>query len=120
MQQTDLSKARARQMRQDMTPAERAVWSALRNRRFMGLKLRRHVPIGPYIADFYCADRRLIIEVDAGGSQDPSRDPWLATQGFRVLCLCRHDILTDLSGSLDRIAADISRLPHPIDRPPPI
>ncbi|WP_371135263.1 DUF559 domain-containing protein [Tabrizicola sp.] len=47
-----------------MTPADRALWCAIRNRRFMGLKLRRQGPIGPDIADFYCADHRLVIEAD--------------------------------------------------------
>ena len=108
MQQTDLSKARARRMRKEMTPAERALWYALRNRRFMGLKVRRQVPVGPYIADFYCADRRLIIEADGSGHgfpRDAARDAWLAAQGFRILRLWNRDVLTNLPGCLDAIAA---------------
>jgi very-short-patch-repair endonuclease len=108
MQQTDLSKARARRMRKEMTPAERALWYALRDRRFMGLKVRRQVPIGPYIADFYCADHRLIIEADGSGHgslRDLRRDQWLAAQGFRILRLWNRDILMNLPGCLDAIAA---------------
>ncbi len=108
MQQNDLSKSRARRMRKTMTPAERGLWYALRNRRFMGLKVRRQVPIGPYIADFYCADHRLIIEADGSGYGSPRnarRDQWLASQGFRILRLWNRDVLTDLPACLDTIAA---------------
>ena len=107
MQQSDLSKARARRMRKDMTPAERALWYALRDRRFMGLKVRRQVPIGPFIADFYCADHRLIIEADGSGHgfpRDVQRDQWLTTQCFRILRLWNRDVLTNLPGCLDAIA----------------
>lgn len=71
-----------------MTPAERILWYALRDRRFMGLKLRRQVPIGPFIVDFHCADHRLVIEADGSGhgpDRDSARDHWLASQGFRIL-----------------------------------
>ena len=108
MQQTDLSKARARHMRNEMTPAERALWYALRNRRFMNLKVRRQVPIGPFIADFYCADHRLIIEADGighGSQRDIERDQWLASRGFHILRLSNRDVLTNLPGCLDAIAA---------------
>jgi very-short-patch-repair endonuclease len=55
-------------MRKDMTPDERALCYALRYRRFMGLKFRRQIPIGPFTADFYCAGHPLIIQAD-GSSQ---------------------------------------------------
>ena len=107
MQQTDLSRARARNLRQTMTPAEHTLWYALRNRRFMGLKVRRQVPIGPYVADFYCAEHRLVIEADGGGhggSRDAARDQFLAAKGLRTLRLWNSDILGNLSGALDLIA----------------
>ena len=119
MQQTDLSKARARNVRQAMTPAEKRLWHALRNRRFIGLKVRRQVPIGPYIADFYCADHRLIIEADGGGhggNRDAARDRRLCAMGFQVLRLWNADILGNLPGTLDLIAAHA----QPIDPSPPI
>jgi hypothetical protein len=52
---------RARQLRTSLTDTERFVWSKLRNRRFARFKFRRQVPIGPYIVDFVCFDRRLIM-----------------------------------------------------------
>jgi very-short-patch-repair endonuclease len=107
MQQTDLSRARARTLRQTMTPAERKLWHALGNRRFMGLKVRRQVSIGTYIADFYCAEHRLVIEADGGGQgrgRDAARDRFLAANGLRTLRLWNSDILCNLSGALDLIA----------------
>lgn len=115
MQQTDLSKARARQMRKEMTPAERVLWHALRDRRFMGLKVRRQVPIGPYIADLYCAAHRLIIEADGSGhcgTRDIRRDAWLNRQGFGILRLWNREILTNLPGCLDAIAAGVDAPEH--------
>ncbi|MDZ4087517.1 MAG: endonuclease domain-containing protein [Tabrizicola sp.] len=110
MKQTDLSKAQARHRRAELTPAERALWDALRNRRLMGLKIRRQVPIGPYIADFYCAEHRLIIEAGdsgQGSARDVARDAWLAAQGFCVLRLWTREVLTNLPGCLDSIAAKV-------------
>jgi very-short-patch-repair endonuclease len=110
MQQNDLSKARARDLRQRMTDAERLLWYHLRDRRFLGLKFRRQVPLGPFIADFYCAEHRLILEAD--GSQhspdhDHGRDTYLAALGFRTLRFQNHDILTNLPGCLARLAEGI-------------
>jgi very-short-patch-repair endonuclease len=113
MQHADLSSARARAMRKAMTTAERILWHALRNRRFLGLKVRRQVPIGPYVAAFYCPEHRLIIEADGGGHggpRDAARDQWLATQGFRILRLWNSDILRNLPGSLDLIATAARRI----------
>lgn len=112
MQQTDLSKARARAMRKAMTTAEATLWFALRDRRFLGLKFRRQVPLGPYIADFYCAAHRMVIEADGGGHDGPRdemRDAWFAVRGFRVIRLWNSDILGDLSGCMTLIAREVSQ-----------
>ena len=111
MQQGDLSKLRARAMRKAMTPAEAALWFALRDRRFRGLKFRRQVPLGPYIADFYCADLGLILEADGDshdGSRDRGRDHWLRNQGFRVLHFTNRDILGNLPGCLDALSSEVA------------
>ena len=111
MQQTDLSKSRARAMRKAMTTAEATLWFALRDRRLMGLKFRRQVPLGPWIAHFYCAAHRLVVEADGGGHggpQDLLCDRWLAERGFRVIRLWNSDILGNLSGCQERIAREVS------------
>ncbi|MDF1855541.1 endonuclease domain-containing protein [Pseudooceanicola sp.] len=114
MWQNHFQTARARQLRQEMTPAERLLWWHLRNRRLLGLKFRRQVPIGPYIADFYCAEQRLVIETDGGGhadsAADRARDAWMRAQGLTPLRVWNTDITGNLTGALTRIAEVAGRL----------
>ena len=95
--------SKARQLRKNATEAERLMWERLRNRRLAGWKFRRQAPIGPYIVDFVCFERRLIIEVDGGHHQsqaedDKARTVWLESQGFRVLRFWNNEVLTEISG----------------------
>ena len=99
-----------------MTDAERKLWHRLRQRQLEGLRFRRQVPCGPYIADFLCIDARLVIEVD--GSQhgsdhyDERRDEWFRSQGYRVLRFWNNDVLQRMDGVLTAILAALSG-PHP-------
>ena len=78
----------ARRMRREPATMERKLWAILRDRRLEGLKFRRQVVIGPYVADFVCMRHRLIVEAD-GPFHDPERDTvrdeGLRSEGFRVL-----------------------------------
>jgi hypothetical protein len=56
----------ARELRHNQTDAEHKFWKQVRNRRLAGLKFRRQRPIGSYIADFICIEKRLIVELDGG------------------------------------------------------
>ncbi|MCP1642776.1 very-short-patch-repair endonuclease [Pseudomonas citronellolis] len=56
----------ARELRRRQTDAERLLWSRLRDRRLLGWKFRRQVPLGPYVVDFYCHERQLVVELDGG------------------------------------------------------
>ena len=90
--------ARARQLRKDSTRAESILWKHLRNRQLEGHKFRRQVPLGQYILDFVCFERRLIVEIDGGHHQgqaayDDERTKWLESQGFRVLRFWNNDVL---------------------------
>jgi very-short-patch-repair endonuclease len=93
---------RARELRTRMTDAERKLWFALRDRRFAEFKFRRQVPIGRFIADFICFERRLVIEVDGGQDadsvSDQRRDRWLVTNGYRVLRFWNNEVLSNLEG----------------------
>lgn len=91
-----------RQLRANMTDAERVLWYHLRARRFLGIKFRCQVPLGPYIVDFLAYCPKLVIEVDGGQHQlqrakDRQRDRWLQDQGFRVLRFWNDEVLTTLS-----------------------
>jgi len=92
---------RARHLRRNPTDAELQLWQSLRRRRFSGHRFRRQRPIGKYIVDFVCVEKRLIIEVDGGHhfdqrTYDESRDRWLSSRGFRVLRFWDSDVLTSL------------------------
>jgi very-short-patch-repair endonuclease len=113
--------AKAQRLRRDLTDAECKLWSALRNRQLDGAKFRRQQPIGPFIADSVCQERRLIVEVDggqhAGNAFDLRRTAFLESKGYRVLRFWNNEILTNLGGVADVIAAHLS-VPHPAQAAP--
>ena len=102
----------AREMRSEPTPAEAALWKILRDRRFNGFKFRRQTPIGGYIADFVCFEKRLIVEADGsqhGDSEtDRARDAWFAAQGFRVRRFWNGAIFEDRGMVRDTIWAELA------------
>lgn len=107
--------ARSRQLRREMTPAERALRAGLR-KTFPACHFRSQVPIGPYYADFACHGARLIIEID--GSQhheaaeyDAERTRFLESQGYKVLRFWNNQVLRELDGVLTAIA---TALPSPL------
>lgn len=88
----DKSFQNARDMRRRMTNAEEILWRELRGRKFLKLKFRRQMPVGPYIADFACIERKLIVECDGRPHEsdgqrahDATRDAWLRENGWYVL-----------------------------------
>jgi very-short-patch-repair endonuclease len=101
IEMTDLLTKRARELRSAMTDAERVLWRVLRSRQF-GVRFRRQAPIGAYIVDFACLERKLVIEVDGGqhaeSERDRDRDLWLQDRGFRVLRFWNHEVLTNAAG----------------------
>ena len=106
----------ARTMRQQATPAEHRLWQALRMKQVCGRKWRHQVPTGPYIVDFFCPQERLIIEVDGATHADASderRDAWLRLHGYQLLHVWNNEVLGNLSGVLERIAAYPSPNPLP-------
>lgn len=85
------------------------LWLKLRDRRLSGFKFSRQHPIGPYIVDFICRDKKLIVQVDGGqhadSVRDRIRDDNLADAGFRVLRFWNTDVLSNLDGVLTTILA---------------
>lgn len=107
---------RARQMRANPTPAERRLWSMLRDRRIGEVKFRRQHVVSPYIVDFACLERALIIEADGGqhaeSLSDRRRDAYLRGKGFRVLRFWNNDVLENSAGVFELIHAEL-HTPHP-------
>ena len=109
------SLTRIREARREATPAERKLWARLRSRQLLGHKFRRQVWLGPFIADFFCAEAKLVVEVDGDthASQldyDQRRTAWLNLAGFRVVRVANQDVMQNLDGVLEFLA---SHLPSP-------
>ena len=105
-------------MRSSPSSTERILWKLLRGRRLEGLKFRRQVPIGPYIADFVCYRHLLIVEADGywhDAGADAECDRWLSQHGFRVLRFDNNDIV----GRQELVLAAIFDAVRPKDDPPP-
>ncbi len=102
------STARARRLRRDETDAEKAIWRLLRNRQFSTLKFRRQQPIGRYFVDFYCHERRLVIEIDGGQhsvARDEERTAYLESGRLTVLRFWNNDVLGNPEGVWEVIRA---------------
>lgn len=107
----------ARKLRRDRNPHEVRLWARLRNRQLDGYKFHRQFPIGPYIVDFCCRDKNLVIEVDGGGHAEPSqklqdemRDTYLRSDGFTVVRVWTSDIHANIDGALEHIRASLQAL----------
>jgi len=89
---------RARERRNNLTDAERCLWQKRKRRQIAGVKFRRQQPMGHFIVDFVCFERRVIVEVDGGQHAekryyDEQRTRWLEAQGYRVLRFWNNDVL---------------------------
>jgi very-short-patch-repair endonuclease len=112
--------ARARGLRQSATDAENTLWFRLRSRRLNGHKFVRQEPIGSYTVDFVCRESRLVIEVDGGqhadSASDAVRDKWLTDRNYRVLRFWNNEVLRNMAGVLETIAAALAEAPPHPDR----
>ncbi len=110
---------RSRRLRRDATEAENALWYKLRARSLGGHKFVRQEPIGPYTVDLICREHRLVIEIDGGqhadNARDVARDTWLVEHNYRVLRFWNNDVLGNMPGVLETIAAALlsQTPPHP-------
>jgi very-short-patch-repair endonuclease len=107
-------KVRARDLRRDMTDAERRIWKHVRNRQLENCKFYRQFPVPPYYADFLCRDRKLIVEIDGGqhneNTKDDIRTKFLESKGYKVIRFWNNDVLKNTEGVLTEIALVLSAL----------
>ena len=111
-----MANERARNLRKTLTEAEKALWCRLRLRQIAGHRFRRQVPIGDYIADFVCLEKRIIIEVDGGQHaermvNDLERTDWLKSQRFNVLRFWNHQVLQEIESVLEIIENELKSSP---------
>jgi very-short-patch-repair endonuclease len=108
---------RARELRQEMTPAEKILWEHLRGRKLGGFKFRRQHPLGPFIADFYCAECRLVIELDGPihdlqKNQDEQRTLQFEEFNYRVIRFRNDEVTMNITSTLNKILS-ACQLPSP-------
>jgi len=107
-----MSLKHAKKLRGNMTDAEQRLWYRLRGHRFDGIKFKRQVPIGPYIVDFACLNRKLVLEIDGDqhseSEADHHRDQWLRQRGFHVLRFWNNDVLKQTDSVLEAIMSALS------------
>jgi adenine-specific DNA-methyltransferase len=111
----------ARELRKNLTEAERLLWRHLRYRQMGGHKFRRQHPVGQYVVDFACLEKGLAIELDGGhhpeqADYDSTRSAWLEAQGFRVLRFWNNHVLKQVEAIKEVILEALSD-PHPIPSP---
>ena len=101
-QTTRATVAKARRLRREMSPAEIKLWQVLRGRP-QGLKFHHQHPVGPFVADFYCPARKLIVEVDGVAHEmgdnprrDDWRDVWMRKRGYRVVRIPAAEVMADV------------------------
>jgi len=103
----------ARRLRRDSTRGEKLLWWALRNRRF-GFKFRRQHPVGRYILDFFCAEKRLCVEIDgsthdtpAAQAYDEARTDYLQAQRIRLIRFTESEVVDHLQAVVDAIGDEL-------------
>jgi very-short-patch-repair endonuclease len=106
----------ARDLRARETLAEDLLWEALRGRRLDGLKFRRQHPVGTFVIDFCCAERRLAVELDGGihdeqRKHDAEREEILAAAGYRVIRFPNQAVMERLPDVLETIRAAAEAVP---------
>ena len=109
-----MNSAHARELRKNMTEAERRPWRNLNRRQLAGMKFGRQQPIGPFVADIVCFDCRVIVDVDGGQhaeqlSHDLDRARWLEAQDDKVLRFWNNEVLAHTEAVTQAILEYIER-----------
>jgi very-short-patch-repair endonuclease len=104
----------SRQLRENMTDAERRLWASVRMKQLKRYQFYRQKPIGDYIVDFFCPGAKLVIEIDGSYhlmgetiEYDRIRDDYLSSLGLRVLRFTNSEVLTDIEGVVKRIREEM-------------
>ncbi|MCK1421443.1 endonuclease domain-containing protein [Bradyrhizobium sp. 180] len=114
MVSTSIRRAAAKKLRANTTLHERMLWRVLKDLPMHGSHFRRQAPIGPYVVDFFCPAKRLIIELDGGhhsqeevAACDLDRQRWLEREGYRVVRFWNSEIASDLMAVRERIYIEL-------------
>ena len=111
----DRIRTQARELRNNPTNTERVLWRQIRSWQLDGYKFRRQQPLGRYIVDFVCLEKRVVVEVDGrqhGDQVDAERDNWLPDQGFVVLRVWNNEVLKNMDGVREVILRNLQSTPY--------
>ena len=125
------AKEYARFLRKNLTPEEAVIWRLLRNRKLNGYKFLRQHPIKVwetdghyhyYFADFYCSDKRLVVEIDGlihtlQDEYDRARDFVMQELGYKILRIKNEEVNNDLAVVIKRITQALDSSPNPFSIP---
>jgi len=107
-------KSRRRLLRRKLTAAERTLWGKLRGYRLAGHRFHRQTSIENYVVDFYCAEKKLILEIDGSvhlfygkPESDRTRQQHLEKLGFRVLRFTNEEVKNSIEIVLSKILAEL-------------
>ncbi len=106
----------AKELRKNTTLPEAKLWAGLRNRQVGGFKFRRQAPVGSYVADFVCPEKKLVVELDGWTHSTPGelahdlrRTQFLNQQGFRVIRFGNTAVMENTDGVLQAILEDLNK-----------
>ena len=101
---------KSRELRKNMTFQERKLWNIIKNRQFFNYRFRRQFPIGSYIVDFICREKKIIIEIDGGQHNeqinieyDNKRTKYLKSEGYNVIRFWNNEIDNNIEGVYERL-----------------
>lgn len=106
----------SRILRKQSTPWEAKLWYYLRGKRFFGLKFKRQVPMGNYVVDFCCQEKKLVVELDGSqhseaeiGQKDKLKQKFLEDKGYKVLRFWNNDVDNNIEGVLETIRKHVQK-----------
>jgi very-short-patch-repair endonuclease len=100
------TREQSRELRRSSTDAEQKLWLHLRAGRLNGLKFRRQHPVPPYIVDFFCEAKKLVVELDGsqhGEATDQARTKFLESRGLKVLRYWDNEVLQQMEAVLEAV-----------------
>lgn len=112
---------KARYIRKRMTQAEKILWSCIRKNQIQGYRFRRQHPLGHYIADFYCVELKLVIEVDGEShigkeEYDATRLQAIKEYGLIVLIFSNEEVFNELHNVLEKILSAANKIHYSIQK----
>jgi very-short-patch-repair endonuclease len=107
--------ARSRELRRNLTPAERRLWSRIRTRQVADTRFNTQFPIGPFVCDFVARTPKLVIEIDGGhhadqAKKDAGRTAYIKRKGFRLIRFWNNDVLTNTDGVVEAITEALAEI----------